>query len=297
VTIQAIVKNEGIATGSYTVNLFIDGKIQDSRDIQIEALSSQTVQFSFVPPLEGTYQVKVNNLTGVFIADPIAGSATASLSDLDISPAVAGLGETVNIRAWIKNTGENKAIYKVDLKINGEVIDSKSVTVPGKGQEEVHFTTMQKVPGTYSVSVGNLSGTFEVKQPATAPLFNLTDLNLSAAQTTPGHPVEISVFITNLGTTGNTFKLELKANKAVVDTQEITLEGKAGQRVVFSYTPEERGEVLIEINNLSTTLAVIASTSLWWLLLLIIGLAAATLTVLIVLKRTIWKGSYGTWAK
>ena len=51
------------------------------------------------------------------------------------------------------------------LKIDGVVAGAEDVTLAGGASRQVTFTTSKDTAGTYSVSIGDLSGIFAVKAP------------------------------------------------------------------------------------------------------------------------------------
>jgi len=66
VIISVEVNNTGEEAGSYTVTLKIDGVVEASKDITINAGDSQKVSFTTVRDLPGGYTVDVNGLSGAF---------------------------------------------------------------------------------------------------------------------------------------------------------------------------------------------------------------------------------------
>jgi len=66
VTISVEVTNTGGEVGNYTVTLSIDGVVEESRDITVNAGDSQQVSFTTVKDLPGGYAVDVNGLNGTF---------------------------------------------------------------------------------------------------------------------------------------------------------------------------------------------------------------------------------------
>ena len=69
VTISVLVTNNGEAAGSYTVRLEIDGMIEESRDLTLNAGASEEVTFTTTKNMAGTYSVKVGGLSGSFIVE------------------------------------------------------------------------------------------------------------------------------------------------------------------------------------------------------------------------------------
>ncbi len=83
-------------------------------------------------------------------------------SGLSILPAEIKVGENVTISLNVANDGEETGTYIVELKINGQTIDSHLVTLDGGQSEPVSFTVTETEAGQYEVTVSGLSGSFGV---------------------------------------------------------------------------------------------------------------------------------------
>lgn len=96
--------------------------------------------------------------------------AAFTLSSLVISPAQVAPGDKVNINLSVANTGGIAGSYTVVLNINGVKEAEKSVTVPAGSSQTVSFSVTKANAGSYSVTVGGLSGSFTVAAaPVVAP--------------------------------------------------------------------------------------------------------------------------------
>lgn len=95
--------------------------------------------------------------------------ASFSLSSLNITPAEALTGSSVNITVLVSNDGELSGIYEVILKIDGAVEATENVTLPGGASQNVTFTMSRPLARTYAVGIGELSGTLVVKGPPASP--------------------------------------------------------------------------------------------------------------------------------
>ena len=77
---------------------------------------------------------------------------------------VTKTGESATITASIANDGGQEGSYNVELKINGETVETRVVTL-GVGQsEQVSFTLSGMDYGQYEVEVAGLSGAFTVSR-------------------------------------------------------------------------------------------------------------------------------------
>jgi hypothetical protein len=102
-----------------------------------------------------------------FTTLPVPAAFTAS--KLSISPDEVYVGETVTISALITNTGDGAGGYTATLKINSVVEATKDITLNAGASQEVTFTTVKDVAGSYSVEVDGLTGSFTVKEKPTPP--------------------------------------------------------------------------------------------------------------------------------
>jgi hypothetical protein len=100
---------------------------------------------------------------------PLPKPASFSLGSFTISPNEVAIGGSVTISVNVANTGEQAGDYNLTLKVDGAVEATKDITVAGGSSQNVTFTTAKDLPGTYSVDINGLSGTFVVKEAPPAP--------------------------------------------------------------------------------------------------------------------------------
>jgi hypothetical protein len=87
-------------------------------------------------------------------------------SGLSIRPSleetifVTKTGESVTITASVANDGGQEGTYDVVLKLNGQTIDTKTVTVGAGQSRQVSFTESGLGYGQYEVDVAGLTGEF-----------------------------------------------------------------------------------------------------------------------------------------
>ncbi len=116
-----------------------------------------------------TITAKVSHFTA-FTVIAYTRPAVFTLSDLSITPAEVNIGGSVAISVLITNTGDLTGSQAVTLKINGAVVETRTVEVSGGYSEKVSFGITADTARTYTVNVDGLSKTFEVKAaPAPTP--------------------------------------------------------------------------------------------------------------------------------
>ena len=101
---------------------------------------------------------------------PAPASFVGSALNIEQSPKVwknifVGVtGEDVTITANVVNNGGEEGTYIAELKLNGETIDAKEVTLAAGQSQQVTFTLSGMDYGQYEVEVAGLSGEFTVSR-------------------------------------------------------------------------------------------------------------------------------------
>jgi len=88
--------------------------------------------------------------------------AQFTITGLDITPQQVPPGQPVTVSAQVTNTGDSEGSYTVNLTINGQVEQTKTVTLAPEAMETVTFTVTKETPGSYTVSIGDLTEEFTV---------------------------------------------------------------------------------------------------------------------------------------
>ena len=84
------------------------------------------------------------------------------LSNLEVNPAEVEPGEEVTVTIEVKNIGGREGSHTVNLLINNVLEETREVTFAPKAVKTVVFTVTGDEPGSYSVAVDGLSGSFTV---------------------------------------------------------------------------------------------------------------------------------------
>jgi len=85
------------------------------------------------------------------------------ISELEIEDSEVNIGEAVSISALVTNSGRVAGNYKVTLRIDSRIVDTRVVTLEGGTAEEVTFTVSEQNTGEHTVDIEGLSGTFMVR--------------------------------------------------------------------------------------------------------------------------------------
>ena len=93
--------------------------------------------------------------------------AKLGVSYLHIDPVQVLPGQAVTISANVCNSGEERGTKTVSFMVNGEAVESQSVSVSGGACQQVTFTVARAVPGAYQVAIDGMTGQFSVVAPRT----------------------------------------------------------------------------------------------------------------------------------
>jgi hypothetical protein len=88
--------------------------------------------------------------------------AGMSVQYLSINPEQATTNQPVTITTNVVNTGDDAGNLNIVLKINGQVEQSRMVSVGRQGTQPVKFTVTKAQPGTYAVDIAGQKGSFVI---------------------------------------------------------------------------------------------------------------------------------------
>jgi hypothetical protein len=88
--------------------------------------------------------------------------ASMSVQYLSVSPQQATANQPVTISTNVVNSGGEAGNLSVALKINGQVEQTRMVSVGPQGTQPVKFTVTKAQPGTYTVDIGGQKGSFTI---------------------------------------------------------------------------------------------------------------------------------------
>ncbi|MFH0768511.1 MAG: tetratricopeptide repeat protein [Chloroflexota bacterium] len=170
VSISALVSNTGGTAGSYQLVLKINGIVQATRDIAVNAGVSQEVSFTVASDVADRYYLDLNGTGGYFTLNervvpqpPAPEPATFTISQPLVIPDKVSVGENVTVSAVVTNSGGTAGTYAVVMTINGVREARKDVTVDAGASQRVSFIVTKNTLGTYQVNVNSLASSFSVE--------------------------------------------------------------------------------------------------------------------------------------
>lgn len=135
----------------------IAGCTSNSEDTEDPPTNNTTEPSEQTDTQETTEETETDNETETDPPEP----ADISVNDLSISSSSVSAGESVQVSVQVTNEGEESGIQTISLIVDNEEIGSEEVEVEGGQSSTVEFEVETNQPKTYSVSVGDLQGSFE----------------------------------------------------------------------------------------------------------------------------------------
>jgi len=246
--------------------------------VDLEAYESKTVSQNITLDTIGEYHVWVEGLTGSFTVgtwppEPPLKPAELVLSVLSITPEEAELWEGIDVWAFkitvnVTNVGEQEGMDKINLRVDGSIVDWRMVKLNGGEQATIIYDVTRGV-GSYTVEVDGLTGGFEVKAPPKPAEFEFSDLRIFYPGVIPpeverGQTVTVTVSIEadNVGELEGSHTVELKVDGEVIDSKGVALEGGVSATVLFELTRGE-GTYEVEVEGFTDSFTVNPKPSFW----------------------------------
>jgi hypothetical protein len=241
IIVSASVKNIGDESGSFDLDLFVNDEKRDTQSIQLDSKNTTTVQFEVTEENEGTYEVKVGDLTKSFEISSDAQPtkpAEFQVTDLTINPSSVMAGESVAISVKVANVGEETGTYTVNLKIDGTITETKNVTLSGAATQLVDFSVTETSAKTHTVEVDNETGSFTVEAPVVASdKIDLMRIFVNPYEVAEGDTVTVRVKANNLANEEAVLGARLLVDGEVADTKTATLpSGESEEALQFTLT-------------------------------------------------------------
>jgi hypothetical protein len=142
VKISVEVTNVGEESGTYTVNLKIDGTTRDTKDVTVAGQATDIVEFEVTETNAGTHNVEVGGLTESFTVEaPVDASDKIDLRRVFVSPYEVWEGQQVTITVIANNTANEESVLGVRLLVAGEAVATKQATLAARESDgTVEFT-------------------------------------------------------------------------------------------------------------------------------------------------------------
>jgi hypothetical protein len=179
------------------------------------------------------------------------------------------------------------------VQVDGTVVSSQDISLPGNAEQKVSFSIVAGAPGTHRVEVNGMAGSFTVASqapaggaapppPAPAPARLSTSFSVSSSIVRAGESPVVSVLVKNSGGSAGTCPVSVLVNGREAGAATVEVAPGAARTVDFTIPVQDPGTYTIEVNGDAATFTVASSAETprrvlnWWL----VGAMVALLTAI-----------------
>ncbi|MFP4608754.1 MAG: CARDB domain-containing protein, partial [Candidatus Aenigmatarchaeota archaeon] len=292
VIVEYTVTNAGDENGTQTIELVVDGEVEDSEEVTLDVGESYEGELVWLVEEGGEHTIAVNSENYEdTVTCGVLKEAEFKVEIVDHDEEAVD-GEDVVIEYRVTNEGDLDGTQTVEFSVDGEVEDSVEMDLTGGKSDTDHFLWTPEGPGEYVLKVSTEDDSQEmVLTVLKAPEFDVELLDLDE-QVSEGEELVVEYRLTNVGDVEDTREVEFvvqdEDGKTVFeDSEEVTLGPEESFESEFSWETEEPGDYTVVLAGESQEVTVEDSGALggwcglWWLILIVIILIAIVLVVLI----------------
>ncbi|MGA7677413.1 MAG: CARDB domain-containing protein [Dehalococcoidia bacterium] len=163
-TVEVEIRNSNAKLDTYNVPLMVNGVADDRKSITLTPGATELITFTLTRSQAGTYRISVGSKELNLVVEKLL-PPDFRLSNLEINPSKVDSGEKVVITAKIANIGGTQGSYTAELKVDDCTVQTEEVTVVAGADSILSFGICADLPGTYTVTLGELTGIFVVAVP------------------------------------------------------------------------------------------------------------------------------------
>jgi acyl-CoA hydrolase len=197
VSMTVEVTNVGGEEGSETIELVYDGEVVTSGSIRLRSGETDSATFDVTLPEDlgaqnWQFYLEEDEMSVVI---EVGRSEPADIDIEDVNPPSVGeTGEDVTVTTEVKNRGDDEGSSTFSFTLDGETLDTETVTLDGSEETTVEFdVTLPEEGGTYDWSVSSdeasQDGEMEVQETVKTAQLSVEDATVDVGEATT---VEVS---------------------------------------------------------------------------------------------------------
>jgi len=183
-TIEVEIRNNNAKDATYNVPLMVDGVADDRKSVTLAPGATELITFTLTRSQPGTYSISVGSSESTLVVEKFI-PPEFYLYNLEINPSEVDCGEKIVITAKIANVGGTQDSYTAELKVDDCTVKTEKVTLAAGADSTLSFRICADLPGTYIVTLGELTGKFIVAEPIVPIPSNNGSSNPSAPDSSP----------------------------------------------------------------------------------------------------------------
>jgi hypothetical protein len=185
-----------------------------------------------------------------------------TVSNLVITPSEFKLGESASLNATITNIGDVAGDYTIELKVNGESVDTATGNLEGGDHTSVMLPVTGSDVGEYTVEFGDASGAFTIlpadENPNARPAqLSIRDLVVTPNEAWTGGDVSVSFKMSNTGGTSGPLNVAVTVDGVLVYEQNYTVLPGRTIPTTVKVTAGALGWHSVKVNNLQSGFTVV----------------------------------------
>ncbi|MDO8364586.1 MAG: hypothetical protein Q7V88_16965 [Actinomycetota bacterium] len=163
VTVTVRYSNLGEADGTHTLELTVDGRTVQRRDTSLPGGGSGEEVFTLTMDTPGHPVIGVGDTTTpVWVLAPP--ELVIDSVGITPSPANFAISHDVTVLVAFSNVGESEGAFTLDVMLDGQVVQSRGVTLAGGASSEEQFILTVANPGLHGLNVNGSEALFDVYQ-------------------------------------------------------------------------------------------------------------------------------------
>ncbi|PSP54807.1 hypothetical protein BRC82_08735 [Halobacteriales archaeon QS_1_67_19] len=191
--------------------------------------------------------------TGALAPVAVGADVPATLTAVELGAESVAADEPVPVTGTVENEGADAETFAANLTVDGEVVATKTVEVPGGETAEVTFERALD-PGTHELGIsGRSAGTVEV---AASPDIEVTNVSVDSATISAGTEVEITATVENDGSRVGERNVTLTLFGEAVATKSVEVPADGTANVTFVRRVDAPGNYTAKVGDASAQLAV-----------------------------------------
>lgn len=265
IEISVDITNVGDKNGNHSVILRVDDEVINTKTVQLLPSETKTVLFTATGLEVGNHTVGVGDLIkSIMVTEEVPTKpAELDLSNLGISRTQAGIGDPVTVSVTATNIGDLKGSFSLDVFVNNQKTQTKTLALEGKESTIVYFEVGQSHEGEYIISLGDLSpvslSVTSDADPVQPAEFRVSNLVVSPSSALADEVVQVSIRLSNVGEESGRYDAILYIDGVLSQTKSVTLPGGATTTVVFDITQTNQGTYNVAIEQLTETFSITSS--------------------------------------
>ncbi len=154
VTVSANVTNVGELSGDFSVDFKVNGIAKGTKTGTLSGGESAIAQLNITEANLGNYTVSVGDLAGQF---SVQAASKIALTNLYVKPYEVWIGEKVTVVVSANNPDSTTSSKSLRFLVDGELLETKTITLAGGANGTVEFTTTAQTEGSHKIIVNELT--------------------------------------------------------------------------------------------------------------------------------------------